>query len=227
MVGRVLSGIVAALTLVPGPGRASAEDPALGLADLAAYRAALIDRAGASSEEPVVEVGFRALWTHPQAYQGRRVQVRGRVVRRFRQGPIGTFPALAEVWAVAPSGDPFCLVFPEPEPKSAPEPTGVIRFVGTFLKQVRYQGGDGPRLAPLIVGPNPPALLEPATPQTPNPGPSISWTEAAVAMLAAGFVGLVLARQHLRRPRRPPDPDVEPPPSFVDSTAENADSCST
>ena len=57
-------------------------------------------------------VGFRELWDHPETYRGRRVQVEGRVVRRFRQGAFGTFPPLDEVWAVSPAGDPFCLVFP-------------------------------------------------------------------------------------------------------------------
>ena len=47
-----------------------------------------------------------------RAYAG-RVQVEGRVVRRFHQGPVGTFPALVEAWAVSGRGDPLCLVFPE------------------------------------------------------------------------------------------------------------------
>jgi hypothetical protein len=241
MLGRNLSGIVAVLILVPilvlilGSGRVSAaDDPALSLADLAAYRAALIDRASSTSEGPPVAVGFRELWSRPEVYQGRQVEVRGRVVRRFRQGSIGTFPPLAEVWAVAPSGDPFCLVFPEPRGKStstpAPEPTGTVGFVGTFLKQVRYQGGDGPRLAPLIVGPKPPVALEPApaSSKAPRPDPASSWLEGAIGLVAACFVGLVLARQHLRQPRRSREIDVEPPPFLFDLdsdlTAENAES---
>jgi hypothetical protein len=132
---------------------------------------------------------------------------------------------LAEVWAVTPSGDPFCLVFPEPRETSALEPTGPVRFVGTFLKQVRYQGGDGPRLAPLIVGPKPPAALESAPSKTPGPGPSIPWLEGAAGLAVACFVGLVLARQHLRRPLRPREIGVEPLPFLVDRdlTAENAE----
>jgi hypothetical protein len=218
MSGRVLVGNVAALALALGSGRASADGPALGLDDLAAYRAALIDRTGTNAKPggAPVSVGFRELWSHPGAYQGRRVEVRGRVVRRFRQGAFGTFPPLAEVWAVSPAGDPFCLVYPESRKTSAPEPTGTVRFAGTFLKQVRYQGGDGPRLAPLIVGPRPPTALEPAPSEAPRPVPSIRWLDGTVGLAAACFVALMLARQHLRRPRRPPEPDAEPPPVFED-----------
>ena len=212
-----LGGIVAALALGPGLPRASADDAALGIADLAAYRAALIDQPGSTSEGSPVAVGFRELWSHPEVYQGRRVQVQGRVVRRFRQGAFGTFPPLAEVWAVSPAGDPFCLVYPEPPARSASEPTGTVRFVGTFLKRLRYQGGDGPRLAPLIVGPKPPTALERASSKAPNSSRSIPWLDWMVGLVAATFVALVLAWQHLRRPaRRPLDLDAAPPPVFDD-----------
>ena len=40
-----------------------------------------------------------------------------------------------------------------------PEPGRMVRFTGTFLKMVRYAGGDGARLAPLIVGDQPPTCV--------------------------------------------------------------------
>ena len=113
-------------------------------------------------------VGFRELWNHPTTYQGRRVQVQGRLVRRFRQGSFGTFPPLEEAWVFSPAGDPFCLVFPAPrdlgetkaETKTKmPGAAGSVRFAGTFLKLLEYQGADGPRRAPLIVGPAPPVAV--------------------------------------------------------------------
>jgi hypothetical protein len=42
--------------------------------------------------------------------------------------------------------------------KQSPEPGQTVQFTGTFLKMVRYAGGDGPRLAPLIAGDRPPVL---------------------------------------------------------------------
>ena len=95
----------------------------LGLADLAKYHAALTGRAAtddARVSEPVTRVGFRDLWNQPETFRGRRVLVEGRVQRIFRQGPVGTFPALAEVWIVSSAGDPFCLVFPQHNRKVAP-----------------------------------------------------------------------------------------------------------
>jgi hypothetical protein len=90
-------------------------DDRLGLADLAAYRAALSGKATADEarpSDPPVPVGFRDLWNRPEAYRGRRVTIRGRLERSFRQGAVGSFPPLVEAWIFSPSGDPFCLVYP-------------------------------------------------------------------------------------------------------------------
>ena len=87
----------------------------LSLADLAGYRASLsgkptADRARAS--DPPLEAKFKDLWNRPDVFRGRRITIEGRVARIFRQGALGTFPALAEVWITSPAGDPFCMVFP-------------------------------------------------------------------------------------------------------------------
>lgn len=197
----------------------------LSLADLAPYRAAL-ERPAAGSG-PAVPVTFRALWDHPGRYEGRRVRVEGRVARRFRQGALGTFPPLVEVWAVSPAGDPFCLVYAAPAPPAAgpdPAPGASVRFEGTYLKRLRYRGGDADRLAPLIVGDRPPAVTTPAPPRgaaEPEPEPArgsdpVAW---AFGLVCAGFVALALARRHLSGPpRRLPRPerDLDPPPEFLD-----------
>ncbi len=172
--------------LVSGPSdRAEGpdQDDELNLADLTAYRAALSGKATADSaraSDPPARAGFRDLWARSDAHRGRRVTVQGRVERIFRQGPVGSFPSLIQVWVYSPAGDPFCLVFPRPAgpttPGSEPEhraasqavnrqaadahvtPPAIpglgqtVEFTGTFLKMVRYTAGDGPRLAPLIVG---------------------------------------------------------------------------
>jgi hypothetical protein len=116
-----------------------AEDQVLTLADLAAYPAALSPPRGAP--EPPAVVGFHALWDHPATYQGRRVQVEGRLVRRFRQGSFGTFPPLEEAWVFSPSGDPFCLVFPA-APETGTRVSEPLRFTGTFLKLIEYKAAD-------------------------------------------------------------------------------------
>ncbi len=188
----------------------------LTVADLAAYRVALTETS--TSDTPPVPITFRDLWSHPETYQGRRVQVEGRIVRRFRQGAFGTFPPLVEAWAVTPTGDPFCLVFPDPGAgdRTTPASTTSVRFAGTFLKRIRYQGGDMPRLAPLIVGPRPPVALarpsDPAEVRQKNP----SWLDGPIGLVITALVALILARQCLRRPvRRPLDRD--PPPDFLTS----------
>jgi hypothetical protein len=96
-----------------------ASDHELSLADLADYRRALGGRAIADDDQPPgspLDSSFRDLWDggRGQARRGRRVRVEGRVARVFRQGAVGDFPALVQLWAFSPAGDPFCLVFPDP-----------------------------------------------------------------------------------------------------------------
>jgi hypothetical protein len=219
----------------------SESPPQLTLADLAAYRAALSGKAtgeNIKASDPPVPVVFRDLWNRPDGFRGRRVTIQGRVERIFRQGPIGSFPALAEVWIVSPAGDPFCLVVPNDSgagilpandheledraiPDAIPEQGKTVRFSGTFLKMVRYAGGDGARLAPLVVGDRPPSSVhEPLKAngarsfsgddavsggvhsgdgRTQWAGSSMSWLLGlTLAVLAAA----VLAWQHVRAPMR-------------------------
>jgi hypothetical protein len=199
------------LVLLGHPGQA-ADAPPLTIADLNGYREAL---SGKPSNPPIA-VGFRELWARPQSYQGKAVQVEGRLVRVFEQGSFGAFPALTEAWAVSPSGDPFCLVYPTP--KDRPEKrTGMhVRFAGTFLRILRYEGTDGGRLAPLIVGSHVPvAFTRIAAPTQPRSRWSLDWT---VAGGAAVVVVAVLLMRHLRKPAPSMlDPDVNlSPPAFVD-----------
>jgi hypothetical protein len=213
----------------------------LTLADLAAYRAALSGKAtgeNAKSSEPPVRVVFRDLWNRTDEFRGRRVMIQGRVERVFRQGPIGSFPALAEVWVVSPAGDPFCLVVPNESgtgilpvnehgledraaPAAIPEQGKTVRFTGTFLKLVRYAGGDGARLAPLVVGNQPPVSVH--EPLKANGARSFSSDDAVsggvhtedgrtqwagssttwlLGLTLAVLAAAVLAWQHVRAPTR-------------------------
>ncbi|GAC1451589.1 MAG: hypothetical protein NVSMB9_36580 [Isosphaeraceae bacterium] len=203
LISRAVSGGLVALAL-----SVRAEEPpnGLSLADLGPYRAALD---GASASVPAIPVTFRALWEHPEHYQGRRVRVEGRVARRFRQGSFGTFPSLCESWILSTAGDPFCLVFPiarktddvTTHTEDAVSGT-LVRFEGTYLKRLRYQGGDAPRLVPLIVGERPPVVTRRSLSgsQGESPGfldsgaPGAGWM---LGLVAAGFVALVVVRQHV------------------------------
>jgi hypothetical protein len=197
----------------------AAEDHALTVADLATYRAALSPPLGTPG--PPAVVGFRALWEHPVTYQGQRVRVEGRLVRRFRQGAFGTFPPLEEAWVFSSKGDPFCLVFPA-APKTETKVSEPLSFTGTFLKLIEYQGADGQRLVPLIVGPAPPEAVPPsrpvsALPLEERPSTRLDWT---IGLAAALVVAVVLAYQHLRRPLRRPlelSTPVGPEPVFDDA----------
>ncbi len=241
--GLIASWLLVLPCLSASGGLAWADDPEAGqddqlsLADLAGYRAALSGKATADDAQPSdapARVGFRDLWERPDAYRGRRVTVHGRVARIFRQGPVGSFPPLLQFWIFSTAGDPYCLVFPRPsdesgggqeaevrrDPPAIPGAGLAVRFTGTFLKMIRYAGGDGERLAPLIVGDRPPGPA-PAGPDGPGSLPSKGgevlqtgggegpggdgpdargWSSGRwglVLMLAVVAAG-ILARQHLR-----------------------------
>ncbi len=193
-------------------GRSTADGPAIGLADLEAYHAAL----SARPDESAPLVGFRELWEHPEAHTGQMVRVEGRLARIFRQPRIGDFPPLAEAWVVSPAGDPFCLVFPPGEGRSIPEVGAPVRFSGTFLRRIKYHGGDTDRLAPLIVGPSIPTTLAVAPVAASRPWSRVDWMMAVGASLV---VAVILARRHLTRPE-PAPPALDPPPLFEDGGLE-------
>jgi hypothetical protein len=193
------------------------DETPLNLADLADYRRALTPR---DSEPRPTVVSYRELWEHPERYQGTRIQVEGRIVRRFRQGTVGTFPPLVEAWAVTPLGEPFCWVYPAPKAE-APAVRDSVRFVGTYLKRIRYQGADVDRLAPLIVGPRPPASLPRAASRPNASSGHYSVTDWILGTAAAVIVMAVLAWQHLRKPiSRLMILESEPPPLFEPTPSE-------
>jgi hypothetical protein len=225
----------------------------LSLADLAGYRAALSGKPTADSaraSDPPVETKFRDLWNRPDVFQGRRILVQGHVARIFRQGHFGSFPALAEVWITSPAGDPFCVVFPQPGPTDSngtperhsdagrgiamPELGQMVRFTGTFLKMVRYAGGDGARLAPLVVGDRVPVPVAPPSQSTAGAGADGASVKSysgmalgpvywALALAVLAVCAVILARWHLRMPVRPAAgrrgsslPVADPPLEFIE-----------
>ena len=265
---------IALISMIPAPrcrALSSDDDPQtshqLSLEDLAGYRAALSGKPTADqarTSDPPVEAKFKDLWDRPTVFQGRRVTVQGRVMRVFRQGPVGSFPALAEVWMTSPAGDPFCVVCPQSEaidqaPISSDASGGAplepsiahgrngeisalgrtVRFTGTFLKMVRYAGGDGARLAPLIVGDRLPVPVKSKSAEGDSSENASAISQAiagngilgaamrpafwalGLAVLAAGAA--ILARWHMRTPvslsAGPGSSSsvTEPSPEFIDS----------
>ncbi|WP_152052397.1 hypothetical protein [Tautonia marina] len=195
------------------------DDP-LTLADLDAYRKALQpDEPGSADPQPVT---FADLWERPDDWLGRRVVIEGRAARRFHQGAIGEYPPLVELWIASRTGNPTCLVYPEPEGGDPTPLGGTVRFVGTYHKRVRYEAADEPRLAPLLVGPEAPELIRgPARGRWQPIGPfrQVDWL---VGLIVAAAVVSVIVRQVLARPRprrRVREAIDGPPPEFLDGPA--------
>lgn len=231
---RSIATFLVASSLVFGFGAGAFADDAepthqLSLADLAKYRAALTGKERADDAEasnPLAHVSFKDLWNHPDVHRGHRVIIEGRVQRIFRQGPVGSFPALAEIWIASPAGDPTCLVVPQESgmgvspvsdhdleglaaPQRAPKLGQMVRFTGTFLKMIRYAARDGDRVAPLVVGDQLPVPVREnarANRAMSFPADNIvgQWTGSPASWLVgltlARALAGVLARHHLRTP---------------------------
>ena len=119
-----------------------------------------------------------------------------------------------------------------------PEAGRRVRFTGTFLKMVRYEGGDVPRLAPLVVGDRVPSVVvSESAGHTPQNATAIRPTrdnhsnaalEARSSCASPGLAVLALAavfvaRWHLRAPgrlaadRRTSSPSIaDPPLEFIE-----------
>lgn len=231
------TSIVVLAAIIPGLAGAQntpATSDRLGLGDLSAYAKALKGRPTASVMQPLdgpVEVSFRDLWDHPSEYLGRRVMIRGRLERTFRQGPVGEFPPLAESWIFSKKGDPFCAVYPLPSGNPRQTTGQPVRFTGTFLRTIRYGASDGDRLAPLIVGDKPPAPDNPNRAESPeshpreagriesgNPSLALCLIAIAAILVATRHVGLSRLRTRTG-PGRSPGP-ANPSLRFVDSPDE-------
>ena len=176
----------------------------LPLEEIAAYRDALREN---DRSEPQ-NVAFADLWNRPDTHRGRRVSVRGLVVREFRSPASGDLPERVEIWIDTGKQNLICMVFPVAD-RTRPV-TGRVQAWGRSLGRVRYQSGDSVRLAPLIVGSEPPRSLGgPIAPGSATPWDRSGWI---VAALAAAVVAMFLARTVARRPppaRENLGPDVE------------------
>ncbi len=183
---------------------ATADSSALNLADLPVFQAALSE----NTSIPLT-VGFQDLWGHPENFAGQRVKVVGHLERRFRQGPVGEFPALVESWISDSSKNLMCLVHPD---RGEASPSGQVEFVGTFLRPIRYKASDAHRLVPLIIGAGPLVGL------TPSDTTLSQNKENGIDRILFIVLGLLLIMMIARKSlNRPPAPRVviDPTPEFI------------
>lgn len=214
--------LIAMLLLAQGQGSpsslsASASADASGrlsAADLPAYLQALgepIEESGSAADSAAIpNPTFTELWRDPSSFRDRRIRVQGRAARRFRQDAVGDFPPLVELWLVDAGRNPICVVYPAPvagsgsDSDSEPKIGETVAFTGRFLRLLSYPGEDAERLAPLIVGPQPPIVA--ISGGTSSAAAQSAWSavrrwEWLVAGALASAIGLAFLTLRQRRPR--------------------------
>jgi hypothetical protein len=175
--------------------------------DMAAYDTLLTRArrtpAAALATDARRDVLYAHLWGHPKDYRGVSVHLLG-TARRVLSYPsrLSRTGWLYEAWVVTPESqnNPYVCVFedvPEGFPVGADVSERVV-FNGYFLKLLRYEAGDVPRAAPLLVGrlgwtPGPPAET--------SSNRSVYWIAAGVAV--AFLISLARWSLHLRRSLSP------------------------
>jgi hypothetical protein len=161
----------------------------LSFRDMAAYdllltrarEATPADLAGRSRRD----VFYAHLWDQPKGYRGVPVHLLGTARRvLYYKSKLSRTGWLYEAWVFTPDGqnNPYVCVFEE-APKGFPVGPNVserVVFNGYFLKLMRYEAGDVPRAAPLLVGrigwtPRPDA--------SGSPDRSAYWLAGAVAVM--------------------------------------------
>lgn len=101
-------------------------------------------------------VSFRELWSARPSLADEPVIIAGVVYRRFRSEPRGQFPSLEELW-IRTDDDGLAVVTNVVPPKTAKperdltEPGSPVRLISYFLRKIRYEAEDEPRIAPWLV----------------------------------------------------------------------------
>jgi hypothetical protein len=194
--------------------------------DMAAYDALLTRTRHTTAADLAADarrdVFYAHLWSHPGSYRGVPVHLLG-TARRILYYPskLSRTGWLYEAWVVTPESqnNPYVCVF-EDVPEGLPVGPDVserVVFNGYFLKLLRYEAGDVPRAAPLLVGrlgwtPGPAA--------EPSANRSVYWIAAGVAV--AFMVSLARWTLHLRsslRPRPRPSLSRDRPTEELDPEA--------
>jgi hypothetical protein len=129
--------------------------------DMAAYEKLLMQArettpAGLSAKARR-DVFYAHLWDHSSEFRGVPVHLLGTVRRvLYYKSKLGRTGWLYEAWLITPESqkNPYVCVF-EDAPCGFPVGADVserVMFNGYFLKLMKYEAGDVPRAAPLLVG---------------------------------------------------------------------------
>lgn len=100
-------------------------------------------------------VSFRELWQADPGLKDEPLIISGVVFRRFRTEPRGQFPSLEELW-IRTDDDGLAVVTNIVPPKDEKagidrtEPGSPVRLVAWFLRKIRYEAEDEPRIAPWL-----------------------------------------------------------------------------
>jgi hypothetical protein len=195
-----------------------------GVREITAFKI-LLDR---SRETPVEEIDRKArrdvfythLWERPELYRGIPIHLEGTLLKTLAHEQfnekIAPKKRVLEVWFSTPESRPFPYVVMVEDP-----PPGLVvgfdqneRIIvdAYFLRLLRYDAGDAPRAAPLLVGKVRWAKADPnsGAPAVAAPDLWSAWLPYGACALIVVYLGFRIAFQ-VRRSRRP----VVPRQSFL------------
>ncbi|MCA1686698.1 MAG: hypothetical protein LC745_12170 [Planctomycetia bacterium] len=185
----------------------------ISLRDMAAY-STLLTRAGTGTPAELAaqarrDVYYAHLWGDPKEYRGVPIHLEGTARRvLYYRSKLSRTGWLYETWMFTPDGQgqPYVCVS-EDAPKGYPLGPNLqegVAFNGYFLKLMRYEAGDVPRAAPLLIG-----RIVWARPASPVDSTlSTYWPAAVVGLIV--LIGMVRWVVWFRRSFAP-----KPPPSFL------------
>ena len=173
------------------------------------------------------DLPFLSLMNDPAEHRGEVVWIEGelRRVEPLESGPNDDgFDQLFEGWLFTDEAgrtNPYRIVVSE-LPPGFPQGTEVrerIRIPAYFFKRYTYATAHGQHSAPMLIGHRWTRVVG-RRETTPGPG-SPGWWPFAIFLIAAGWIGLQIARFRLARSRslsKPssPSPDLSLSPSFVE-----------
>jgi hypothetical protein len=212
----------------------------LGFRDSAAY-ALLLDRArdltpAALAARARSDIALAQIYERPAHFRGVPIQLLGTARLVYRnESKLSRNGGLYEAWVFTTDSQsyPYVCVFEE-APKGFPVGAGLserVVFNGYFLKLMRYQAGDVPRAAPVLVGR---IGWSPPKPGAPESSRSLTFWMAVLVGVAflytlsrwlAGLKRSITPRPAASLIRDRPTEEIDPEAlaEWVDSVADDAD----
>jgi hypothetical protein len=169
---------------------------------------------GELAQESRRDILLTHLWERPELYRGVPIHLLGSALRVLRyESKLSQTGWLYEAWIVSPDARtyPYACVFEEaPEGfPLGPDLAERVVFNGYFLKILRYQAGDVPRGAPLLIGRigwDP----QPSAPPAGRSNRTLYWSLVILAVLFLISLGRWSHQlfRALSSPRRPSPPST-------------------